>query len=122
VETFNQEKRMKNNNYINPLIEAIKPSDPYKIILFGSYANGTATENSDIDMVVILDNNDVARTYDERLKKRLRINKLVRDINYKIALDILVYSREEYRIVKDCGNYLIDEIERNGKIVYEKNC
>jgi predicted nucleotidyltransferase len=112
---------MKNHNYINPLIEAIKLSDPYKIILFGSYANGTATENSDIDMVVILDNNDVARTYDERLKKRLSVNKLVRDINYKVALDILVYSREEYRIVKDCGNYLIDEIERNGKVVYAKN-
>ncbi len=112
---------MKNYTYINPLIEAIKPSNPYRIILFGSYANGTATENSDIDMVVILDNDDVARTYDERLRKRLDINKLVRDINYKVALDILVYSRAEYRIVKDCGNYLIDEIERNGKIVYEKD-
>jgi len=111
---------MKNHTYINPLIEAIKPSDPYKIILFGSYANGTATENSDIDMVVILDNNDVARTYDERLRKRLYVNKLVRDINYEVALDILVYSREEYRIVKDCGNYLIREIEKTGKIVYEK--
>jgi len=33
----------------------------------------------------------------------------------------LVYSREEYKIVKDCGNYLIDEVERNGKVVYEKN-
>jgi len=113
---------MKNHNYVNSLIEAIKPSDPYKIILFGSYAGGTATENSDIDMVVILDNDDVARTYDERLKKRLYINKLVRNINYNVALDILVYSKEEYRIVKNCGNYFIHEIEKTGKIVYEKNC
>jgi predicted nucleotidyltransferase len=86
---------MKNYNYINQLLEALKQSDPYRIILFGSYARGTADENSDIDMVVILDNNDVARTYEERLKKKLYINKLVRNINYKIALDILVYSKEE---------------------------
>jgi len=112
--------RMKNYNYINPLIEALKASDPYRIILFGSYANGTATEDSDIDVMVILDNDDVAKTYEERLRKRLSINKLVRNINYKVALDILVYSREEYRIVKDCGNYLIDEIERKGKTIYEK--
>ena len=111
---------MKNYNYINQLIEALKPSNPYRTILFGSYARGTATENSDIDMVVILDNNDVAKTYQERLDKKLYINKLVRNINYKIALDILVYSKEEYKIVKNYGNYFIDEIEKTGKIIYEK--
>jgi predicted nucleotidyltransferase len=102
------------------LITALKQSDPYRIILFGSHARGTATENSDIDMVVILDNDDVAKTYTERLCKKLSVNKLVRDINYKVALDILVYSKEEYRIVKNHGNYFIDEIEKTGKVVYEK--
>ncbi|MDR1218177.1 MAG: nucleotidyltransferase domain-containing protein, partial [Treponema sp.] len=47
---------MKNYNYIDQLLEALKQSDPYRIILFGSYAKGTANENSDIDMMVILDN------------------------------------------------------------------
>ena len=46
---------MENYNYIDLLIEALKPSNPYRIILFGSYARGTATENSDIDIVIILD-------------------------------------------------------------------
>ena len=107
-------------NFIDQLLDALKQADPYKVILFGSYATGTQNENSDIDMVVILDNNDVAKTYDERLKKKLYINRLVRDINYKIALDILVYSKEEYKIIKNYGNYFIDEIENTGKIIYEK--
>jgi predicted nucleotidyltransferase len=111
---------MKNYNYIDLLIEVLRQADPYRIILFGSYAKGTAAEDSDIDMVVILDNYDVAKTYEERLKKKLYINKLVRNINYKVALDILVYSRAEYKIVKDIGNYFIDEIEQTGKIIYEK--
>jgi predicted nucleotidyltransferase len=111
---------MKNHNYIDLLIKALKQSDPYKIILFGSYAKGTATDDSDIDIVVILDNYDVAKTYEERLNKKLYINRLVRNINYKVALDILVYSRAEYKIVKDFGNYFIDEIEQTGRIIYEK--
>jgi len=111
---------MKNYYYVDQLLEALKQADPYRIILFGSYAKGTADENSDIDMVVILDNNDVAKTYEERLKKKLYINRLVRKINYKIALDILVYSKEEYKIVKNYGNYFIDEIENTGRIIYEK--
>ena len=111
---------MKNNVYIDLLVEALKQSDPYRIILFGSYASGTATDESDIDIIVILDNDNVSKTYEERLNKKLHINRLVRKINYKVALDILVYSREEYKIVKDNGNYFIDEIEKTGKILYEK--
>lgn len=111
---------MKNNNYVDDLLTALQQSDPYRIVLFGSYAKGTATQDSDIDMLVILDNDDVAKTYEERLKKKLYINKLVRKINYNVALDILVYSKAEYQIVKDYGNYLIEEIERTGKVIYEK--
>ena len=111
---------MEKRNYIDQLLEALKQTDIYRVILFGSYANETANDNSDIDMVVILDNNDVAKTYEERLKKKLYINRLVRNINYKIALDILVYSKEEYKILKNYGNYFIDEIENTGKIIYEK--
>jgi len=111
---------MINYIYIDQLLEALKQADPYRVVLFGSYAKGTADENSDIDMVVILDSNDVAKTYEERLNKKLYINRLVRKINYKVALDILVYSKEEYRIIKNYGNYFIDEIENTGKIIYEK--
>jgi predicted nucleotidyltransferase len=38
-------KRMENYNYIDQLLEALKQSDPYRIILFGSYAKGAADEN-----------------------------------------------------------------------------
>jgi predicted nucleotidyltransferase len=111
---------MENYNYINQLLEALKQPDPYRIILFGPYAKETADENSDNDMVVILDNNDVAKTYEEILKKKLYIKKLVRNINYKIALGIPVYSKEEYKIIKNYGNYFIDEIEKTGEIIHEK--
>ena len=105
---------------LNSIVNSIKPSDPYKIVLFGSYANGTPNEHSDIDIMVILDNNHVAKTYEERLNKKISIRNLVLEINRKIPMDILVYSKEEFNIVKSYGNYFIDDIEKTGKVIYEK--
>ncbi len=35
------------------IVERLKPLNPEKIILFGSYAYGNPTEDSDIDLYVI---------------------------------------------------------------------
>jgi predicted nucleotidyltransferase len=107
-------------NVIERLVNSLKPSHPSKIILFGSHAKGTATSESDVDLMVILDNDDVAKTYQERLDKKLVISKLVREINYETALDILIYSKEEFRLLKERGNSFLDEIEKSGKVIYEK--
>jgi hypothetical protein len=45
---------------------------------------------------------------------------MVLEINREIPLDILVYSKEELNILKKRGNYFIDEIEKTGKVIYEK--
>jgi predicted nucleotidyltransferase len=92
-------KNMDINAVLDDLIFSLKSSNPYKIILFGSYANGNPNEHSDIDLMVILDNNHVSETYTERLNKKIFIRNLVLEINRQIPLDILVYSKR--RIKKD---------------------
>ena len=108
------------NTILDNLVISLLSSNPYKIILFGSHANGNPNRNSDIDLMVILDDNHVSKTYQERLDKRVFIRNLLLEINQKIPLDILVYSKEELKIMKSHGNQFIDEIERTGKIIYEK--
>jgi predicted nucleotidyltransferase len=108
------------NTVLDNLVLALKPSNPFKIILFGSYARGNPDENSDIDLMIILDNYYVSTTYEERINQKIYIRNLVLDINRKIPLDILVYSKEELNIIKRNGNFLIDEIEKTGKVIYEK--
>ena len=102
------------------LLALLKPSDPYKVILFGSYAKDNPNIHSDIDIMVILDNSHVSKTYRERLNKKIYVRSLVLEINRKVPLDILVYSREELNLVKQRGNHFIDEIERTGRVIYEK--
>jgi predicted nucleotidyltransferase len=105
---------------LNNLVALLKPSDPQKIVLFGSYAAGNQSENSDVDIMVVLDNDHVSKTYTERLNKKISVRKLVLEINRKIPLDILVYSKKELNIIKEHGNDFIDEVERTGKVIYEK--
>jgi len=105
---------------LNKLVVSLQPSDPYKIILFGSHANGTPNEHSDIDLMVILDNDHVSKTYQERLDKRVYVRTLVLDINEEVPLDLLVYSKAELEKVKKYGNTFVIDIEKTGKVIYEK--
>ena len=117
---YRYNKIMNFNAVLDNIVNSLKSSDPHKIILFGSCANGNPNVNSDIDLMVILDNNHVSKTYEERLNKKIFIRNLVLEINRKTPLDILVYSKEELNIIKKHGNFFVDEIEKTGKVIYEK--
>ena len=93
------------------IIERLKPLDPDKIILFGSYAYGTPTEESDIDLFLVKDTED--RNYD--IAAKMRLLDLIR--KYRIGFDILsasehfLQSREDYF-------YKVDILQK-GKVIYE---
>jgi predicted nucleotidyltransferase len=108
------------NTALTDIVSSLKVADPYKIILFGSYAKGNANEHSDIDLMVILDTEEVAKNRNERMEKKLYIRELVRGINREFAMDILVYSKAELQKARDYYHFFIDEVEKTGKVLYEK--
>ncbi|MDR1196196.1 MAG: nucleotidyltransferase domain-containing protein [Endomicrobium sp.] len=108
------------DNVLNQLIEKLKAANPYKIILFGSYAKGTAASDSDIDLIVILDNYYISRDYKDEVKRYIAVRKLILDINRNHAMDLKVYSKAEFNMKKRNGNFFIQEIEKTGKTIYEK--
>lgn len=80
-------------------------------ILYGSYANGKADRDSDIDLAIISPDfgND---SFDEAI--------LLRKLTRGIDLDISPrpYSEKQYKTAKK-GDFLYDEIIRKGQVVYE---
>lgn len=97
------------------IIERLMPLNPDRIILFGSYAYGMPTEDSDIDLFLLKDDLKIEdiRTYSREARKNIR--ELI--FKYKIGFDILsaptayIKQREDYF-------YKVD-ILQNGKIIYE---
>lgn len=88
----------------------VEVARPQKIILFGSYANGTATPDSDLDLLVIqeTDLKPVERTVS--IRKHLR--------GFKVPMDLLVYTPTEIAGWKDVRLAFVNIIQRQGKVVY----
>jgi len=87
--------------------------DPEKIILFGSYARGDATEQSDIDLLV------VAQT-DLPPRERFRaIRRLLAD--YPVAFDVYLKTPEEFDRWRSVVNHVVYFADKYGKVVYERS-
>jgi predicted nucleotidyltransferase len=89
-----------------------------RIVLFGSHAKGTATKDSDIDLMVVIDNDVIVSSYREKMDRYLSIRKLLQRIGY--AIDLMIYSRKELNIIKERGYDFVKEIEQTGKVLYER--
>jgi predicted nucleotidyltransferase len=87
-------------------------TQPEKIILFGSYARGDATEESDLDLLIIQESNL------PRHKRSTPIRLVLMDIF--MSKDIVVYTPEEVEEWKSASMSFIATVLREGKILYEK--
>lgn len=102
-------------NIVAKIVERIKSKLKVKeIIVFGSYANDTVNQDSDLDLVVILDEKGSAVNYAEKFERRRKVTKLLEDYRRMIPLDVLVYSSEEWEKLKLINSSFIKEINIYG--------
>jgi predicted nucleotidyltransferase len=105
---------------ISKIIQCLAGLNVYRIILFGSYANNTATEGSDIDLVVILDTKEFAKTFKERMDRKQPVNEALRNIRGNYAMDIVVYSNGEFEYLDKKESSFVKEIKNTGIEIYAK--
>ncbi len=79
---------MKGFDYIPKLVECLKTTNPEKIILFGSYASGKVSPDSDIDILVGTSDNTIPQSFAEKSDTYLKI---ARTISTKKELFLLIY-------------------------------
>ena len=106
--------------YIQQIIDSLRQLDPYKIILFGSLATGDLHEDSDIDLLVVLNSDKISQNYEEKMSKKMLVRNAIWNISSQIPIDLLVYTRKEYEIIMTNKNSFFREIDSSGKILYEK--
>ncbi|MDI6591465.1 MAG: nucleotidyltransferase domain-containing protein [Patescibacteria group bacterium] len=102
---------MKKLKQFKQIIKNLKPYHPEKIILFGSYAWGKPSKNSDIDILII------KKTKKDYYKRIPEARSYLHNIDQ--AFDILVMTPKE--ITKRLGleDFFIENIIKKGKVLYE---
>ncbi|OQX13455.1 MAG: hypothetical protein BWK80_42815 [Desulfobacteraceae bacterium IS3] len=93
----------------------------YKVILFGSYAYGNPVTDSDIDLIVVTDDDYIPNTYAENMRNYLRVSSAIRDIKKSIPIDLIVHTRPMYDKFVQMGSMFSKEVLKKGEILYEKN-
>jgi predicted nucleotidyltransferase len=88
--------------------------NPEKVILFGSCARGDFDEDSDIDLLI------VKETTSRPLDRMREVYKAVYSPHHYLALDPLVFTSEELAQRLEAQDYLVQEIVREGRVLYER--
>lgn len=90
----------------------IKKYRPKKIILFGSYAYGKPTENSDVDLLIIKETNK------RPIDRWVEVKKILRDISALLPISPFVYTQKEIKERQAIKDFFIKEIFEKGKVLY----
>lgn len=114
-----QFKRMYNSTYIQQLKEKLSELNPHKVILFGSHAYGTPHKDSDIDLLVVTNDEFMPQTFKERQKLYFKVGNHIIDILQQVPVDLLVYTLPMYKQFVDSGSSFSREVLTQGKILYE---
>ena len=89
----------------------VAAANPSKIILFGSYARGDATEDSDLDLMVI--EPEVSNKFEEMV----RLRNVMGDM--EVGVDLLVYSDREASRRSQVPGTVLYWAFKEGKVLYD---
>ena len=86
--------------------DIVRVFSPLRVILFGSYAYGTPTEESDVDMFVVMEAQQKVSEMQQRLPRRIPL-----DLHVRCPADIA------YRVAHN--DWFLREVFEKGDVLYE---
>lgn len=91
----------------------VKAYNPITVYLFGSYAWGKPDNQSDLDLLIVVDNS--------KLNPQARIHQGSDALwDFVIPKDILVYTKEEFVARENDPTSLCYKIKKEGKVLYAR--
>ena len=92
------------------VVDAVHPE---KVVLFGSYARGDFTANSDVDLLII------EREPFDRRSRRKELAKIRQALaGFAVPKDLLLFTPEEVAEWRDATNHVIACALREGKVMH----
>ena len=90
--------------------DIVREFEPLQVILFGSYAYGTPTEDSDVDLLVVMDiPESETRRHADEIRER---------IPERFPMDLFVRSQKDMAYRISYNDWFLREIAERGKVLY----
>ena len=96
------------------IVQAVAPE---QIVLFGSQARGTAGPNSDVDLLIIVQ--EPFGPHHSRFEEINRVSHAL--VRFGIPTDVLLYGQQEVEDWKGSQNHITTRALREGKVIYERS-
>jgi len=96
------------------IVERLKPLEPDKVILFGSYAYGTPNEDSDIDLYVVTKDEFIPQSFKEKSQVHLKVSRALRDLLQMYPTDLITHTKAMYHKSIELGNPFTKEVSAKG--------
>jgi predicted nucleotidyltransferase len=90
----------------------VEKFQPYRVVLFGSYAYGAPDLESDVDLLVVMDS-------DEPMAQRIRRVTEVAKVRF-LPMDVIVRTPAEMAQRLAMGDFFLAEILEKGKVLYRR--
>jgi predicted nucleotidyltransferase len=90
--------------------EIARRFQPERIILFGSYAYGTPTEDSDVDLLVVMPFEG------KSVRKSIEIEG---EVHQGFPMDLIAITPERLKERLDMQDFFLREVMTMGKVLYE---
>ena len=85
---------------------------PERVVLFGSYAYGTPTADSDVDLLIVMPFEGLGCTKAFEIMQKLKP---------RIPVDLVVRHPEDIRRRLAWNDFFLREIEAKGEVLYESS-
>lgn len=105
---------------IQAITERLKQPGIEKVILFGSYANGTPHKDSDLDLIVVTKEEQIPANFKEKLDLYITINNYILDYCKKFPIDLITYTKGTYELFLARNSSFSQTIVNEGVVLYER--
>ena len=92
-----------------------------KVILFGSYAKGTQLDDSDIDLLVVTNDNFVFESFAQKMEIKMKIANALNSLRKYADIDLIVHTKPMYEKFILLNSSFKKEILSSGSVIYEAN-
>lgn len=96
--------------FIDDIVKRLMKMEPARIILFGSYANGSNHADSDVDILVIKTSSV------SKIKEMITARKLLKGL--KKPFDVIITTIDEFEFYKNQVNSVHHAADKFGTLIY----